>query len=282
MSESNAVPDIPDKGWTNPFLEGHPMHDLFGRRVRNNQDLIILIDDYHARRGTGKTVASLQLAEGMDQNGGIGWENVSLRPEEVRNAYAQLPKRSGLVLDEGEVGASNRAAMSKTNRALREIMSMGRVEEKYVVVNTPSIGFIDKDIRKLADVWMTMVRKGAGLVHFLKRQPYAQGGSDLLTVKKGMIEFEDVKKGTRLRDVYNQLTREKKKHIRGDSGNGFVDENEHREKLQQERQQARREARNELIREIYSHEDIEATQAAIGDAAGLTQSQVGKIARGEQ
>lgn len=279
---SQTHPEIPDKGWVNPFPEGHPLHNLYERRISNSQDLVIIIDDYHSRRGTGKTVASLQLAEGMDQNGGLDWENVSLRPEQIRNAYSSLPERSGLVLDEGELGASNREAMTLTNRALREIMSIGRVEEKYTVVNTPDIGFIDKDIRKLADVWITMLAKGVGLIHFLKRQPYAnQGNGKLLTEKQGVIEFKDIQKDTRLRDVYNRLTREKRKHIDGEEGDGFIPKSEHEKELQQAREEARRETRDEILNDIYNHPEhknsSDVTQRSLGEAIGLSQQQVGRI-----
>lgn len=280
----DSGPKIPEKGWVNPFPEGHPVHDLFERRIKNKQDLVIILDDYHARRGTGKTVASLQLAEGMDQNGGLTWANVSMGPEEIRNAYSSLPRRTGIVLDEGEVGASNRDAMSKSNKALREIMSMGRVEEKYVIINTPSIGFLDVHIRLLADVWITMVRKGLGLVHFLKRQPYAGGASGkLLTEKNGLIEFKDIQRGTRLREVYNQLTEEKRKHISGEEGGTFIPMSEHNEKLQKAREEARRTLRNEIIVDFYNHpehQDMGVSQRTVGESVGLTQQQVGNIIRG--
>lgn len=294
-ASKSGHPDIPDKGWSNPFPEGHPLHGLFERRIRNNQDLVILIDDYHARRGTGKTVASLQLAEGMDQNGGLTWENVSLRPEQIRNAYASLPKRSGIILDEGELGASNREAMTITNRALREIMSIGRIEEKYVVINAPATDFIDKDLLKMADVWISMLRKGAGLVHFYKRNPYASGSGNLMTKKMGLIEFEDIEKGTRLRDVYNKLTREKEGHIDGEEGQRFIPKNEHEKELQDARKQVRQETRNEVIRDVYNglsgfdDDDYNrmkradgVSQAMIADAIGLSQPQVGNILRGGQ
>jgi len=293
--DDGTHPDIPDKGWTNPFAKGHPLHDLYERRISNGQDLVILIDDYHARRGTGKTVASLQLAQGMDQNPPLTWENVSMSPQEIRNAYTTLPQRSAIVLDEGEVGAGNRDTQTKSNKALNEIMSMGRVEQKYVIVNTPSIGFIDKHIRALADVWISMVAKGLGLVHFFKRQPYGnQGSGTLLTEKQGMIQFEDIEKGTQLRDVYNQLTKEKRKHISGDKGQGFVPQSEHNEKLEKARKEARQEERNEIITDLYRGlSDLEEddytrmkraggiSQAMIGEAVGLSQQQIGNIVRGD-
>jgi len=293
MSTDTDGPDIPEKGWENPFPEGHPLHGLYERRISNGQDLVILIDDYHARRGTGKTVASLQLAQGMNQNGKLTWENVSMSPEEIRNAYTTLPPRSSIVLDEGEVGAGNRDTQTKSNKALNEIMSMGRVEQKYVVVNTPSIGFIDKHIRELADVWIAMVAKGLGLVHYFKRQPYGnQGTGQLLTEKQGMIQFQDIEKDTQLRDVYNQLTQEKRKHISGEKSEGFIPQSEHREELQKAREEARQETRNEIITDVYrgltDFDDEDYTrmkrangvsQSMLGEAVGLTQQQIGNIVR---
>lgn len=292
MSETQP-PDIPEQQWVNPFPQGHPIHDLYDRRVRAEQDLVIIIDDYHSRRGTGKTIASLQLAEGMDQNGGLTTANVTLEPNELRNKYSELPPRSALILDEGEIGASNRDAMTLVNKALREIVSIGRVEQKYVIINTPDKGFIDKDIRKMADVWITMLRKGLGLVHYFKRNPYARSGDgSVLNEKKGLIEFKDVQTGTELRDVYNYLTREKRKHIQGQGKSELVPLPEHKDQLQKAREQARREARNETIRDVYNGirdlDDDDYTrmkrsggisQTMIGEAVGLTQQQIGNIVR---
>jgi hypothetical protein len=268
-------PDVPERSWTNPFTPGTPLHDHFKKIVEENRDLIILLDDYRGSRGTGKTIASMQLAEGMDQTAeGLIWEKCSLEPEEVRNAYASQPKRSGLILDEGEVGASNRDAMSKTNKALREIMSMGRVEQKYVVVNTPAIEFIDKDIQKLADVWISMVRKGQGLVHWLQREPYS---GTLLRPKKQMIEFDDIPRSHELREVYRKLSRAKQKKIRGDDGNVFIGQQEHQEELRQAKKKARREMRNEIIHGLMNHPEIQecgVSQRMVAEAIGVSQGTV--------
>jgi len=278
MSKADTHPEIPDKQWSNPFTEGTPLHEHFAKIVSENRDIVVVIDDYMARRGTGKTVASLQLANGLDQTEeGITHSKATLQPEEIRNAYANEPKRSGLVLDEGELGASNRQAMSKVNQALREIMSIGRVQEKYVVVNTPLKKFLDSDILKLADVWITMVRKGLGLVHFFEWEPYSE---QLLTPQKQWIEFEDIPKGTQLRDVYNQLTREKMSHIDGDGGADYILRSEHESKIERAREEAAREKRNELVRSLFSHERIQKTalsQTMVAEAIGVTQPTVSTI-----
>ncbi|MFW5900867.1 MAG: helix-turn-helix domain-containing protein, partial [Halodesulfurarchaeum sp.] len=281
--------DIPEQQWTNPFPQEHPLHDLYDRRVRNEQDLAIIISDYHSRRGTGKTIASLQLGEGMDQSGGLTTGKATVRAEELRNAYFKQPIRSSLILDEGELGASNRDAMTTTNKELRKILSIGRVEQKYLIINTPDINFLDKDLIKLCDVWILMLRKGLGLVHFLEQNPYANS-NNTLRPKKGLIEFKDIKRGTRLREVYNHLTKQKRGHIRGEEGESFIRQSEHEEVLRKTREEVRTETRNELLADIWAglgsmdDDDIQKvkswngiTQTQLAEAVGLSQQQISKI-----
>jgi len=279
----------PAEDWENPFPEEHVLHDLYGRRVRQEQDLAVIVSDYHSRRGTGKTVASLQLAEGMDQSGGLTTGKATVQPEELRNAYFKQPKRSGLVLDEGELGASKYEAASNTNKELRKILSIGRVEQKYLVINTPDFDFIDKEIIRMCDVWILMLRKGVGLVHFLERNPYAHGDG-VLRPKKGIIQFKDIERGTRLREVFNHLHQQKKGHIRGEEGEPFIAQAEHEEQLQDARETARTETRNELIQALWDRlgsmddDDVQKvkrwdgiTQTQLAEAVGLSQQQISNL-----
>lgn len=281
MSGTAAQPNVPDRNWTNPFKEGTWLHDEFGDVVREERDIIIIIDDYLGRRGTGKTIGSLNLGENMDQNGGVTSSQVTLQPEEFRQAYFTEPERSAIVLDEGEVGASNRDAMTKTNKILREIMSMGRVEQKYVIINTPIKGFIDSDLQKLADVWISMTRRGRGLVHHLRWHAYAE---KLLTPKKQWIEFTDVPKDTRLREVYNQLTAEKRDRIEGEVGESFITQSEHKEILKRRVSDAEKDVRNDILWSVWNRADVkstEVTQSDVADAVGLSQPQVSNIVGGQ-
>lgn len=277
MSEAATSPDIPDANWENPFAEGTWLHNIFGDVLREDRDIVMIIDDYFGRRGTGKTIASLGMGSNLDQTPeGITDSKASLSPEEIRNAYTQEKPGSALVLDEGEQAASNREAMTKTNKALREIMSMGRVEQKYVVINTPIKGFIDKDLQKLADVWISMTRRGRGLVHHLRWEPYSE---QLLTPQKQWLEFEDVPRGTDLRGVYNNLTEEKRERMDGEEGT-FLTESEHKEILRKRVDQAERDKRDEIIRDLLRHPEVqntELTQGNVADAVGLTQPAVSTI-----
>jgi hypothetical protein len=270
-------PDIPDKDWSVPFSDGTWLYELFTDVLEERRDVVILIDDYYGRRGTGKTVASLTLANQLDQNDeGLTRDKCSLEPEEIRESYTEEATRSGLVLDEGEVGASNRNPMSKTNQALREIMSMGRVEQKFVIINTPIRSFIDKDLQKLADVWISMVRKGLGLVHHLRWEPYSQ---QLLTPAKQWLEFDDIETGTPLRRVYNELTKDKRARMRGEKGDGFIPREEHQERLEKVKEQVHSETRNEVIRKMMMHDEINdaVSQRMVAEAVDISQSHVSNI-----
>lgn len=274
---TEAGAGIPEKGWENPFAPGTWLHDLFEDVVSEKRDLLMVVDDILGRRGTGKTIATLQLINRMDQTPlGITKEKATLQPEVLRNAYTSQPLRSGLCFDEAEWGASNRKAMSNTNQAIREIVSMGRVEQKYVVINAPIKGFIDRDLLKLADVWISMVRKGLGLVHQLKWEAYSE---QLLTPKKQWLEFDDVERGTELREVYNYLTAEKKERIDGSGGQEYFTADELSEAEEQAREQARQDLRNEIIERLDSHPEIQEhiTQQHIGEVVGLTRQRVNQI-----
>lgn len=280
-------PEIPDI--QNPFPHPHPLHELFAERVREGQDLAIVVTDYHARRGTGKTVASLQLAEGMDQGDGMTEQKATNKPEKLRNMYVANPNRTSLVLDEGEIGASKYDASSKTNKALRQILSIGRVKEKYFIVNLPDLDMLDPEVRKLLDVWVLMLDKGVGLVHFLGQNPYSNK-SQILKHQKGIIQFNDIQDGTRLRDVYDHLTEEKLQHMDGDEGEQFVPQADHEEALRQAREQARQDMRDELIRDIYTElsdlpdRDLSTvqrfngiSQSMLAGALDLSQQQISNI-----
>jgi len=274
-----SAADIPESDFTNPFGEGTYLHNLYGKIHNANRDLVIVVSDKRGRRGTGKTVASLRLANMMDQTPeGLTFDKCSLSPQQLRNAYSLQPNTSGLVLDEAEVGAGNRDAMTVTNKALREVMSMARVEEKYLVVNAPLKGFIDTDILKLADAWIAMEKRGQGLVHQLKWEPYSE---TLLREQKQRIKLNDIPKGTDLRDVYNKLTREKQKRISGEEGEKFITKQEVDERLQKARKEARKQMRDEIVKGVYQHPSIESTQGDIGDAIGVSQKTVSNIVRDE-
>lgn len=264
--------------WTNHFPPGTELHDLYERRVSGKQDIVVIWDDYHQRRGTGKTIGCLQLGAAFDRTGeGLTEDKVFIEPQELLNAYHEQPKGSALVMDEAEIGASNRQAMTKVNKAIRQIVATGRVEEKYVILNAPSWNFVDVHLRSMATVWITTLRKGLGQVHFVENDPYR---NRKLTPKKGLIEWRDIAHDSRLRSVYNYLTKEKRAHIKGERGDTLMSKSEHQEEMKKLRDQVYREARNEVMTRIVKSDAVENSAVRhqdVADAVGLSQAQVTRI-----
>jgi len=153
---------------------------------------------------------------------------------------------------------------------------MGRVEQKYVIVNTPIRGFVDSDLQKLADVWISMVRKGLGLVHHLRWETYSE---QLLTPAKQWLEFDDIPTGTQLRSVYNELTQDKRARMRGEEGGGFISREEHQEQLEKVKEQVQSDTRNEVVRKMMHHDEINdaVSQRMVAEAVDISQSHVSNI-----
>lgn len=248
---------------------------LYQKRIANNQDLAVIISDHQNRRGTGKTVLSLKLAEAMDRTeNGLTTDKVAIGPEELTEAYMKKPKGSALVLDEAEAGLSKYEAASGVNKAMRELVSMGRIREKYLVLNLPASSELDRDLKALCDFWYMVKYKGRAIGHHLNWNPYSE---EPRTPQTEPLEWSDIPEGTELRDVYDYLTREKLAHLRGDRGESsqHIPASEVQDQLEEERDRAEIETRDQLVREFYSELDV--TQREIAEAVDLSRSRVASI-----
>jgi predicted XRE-type DNA-binding protein len=221
--------------------------------VAQNQDFSVIVSDHHNRRGTGKTVLSLKLAAAMDRTEeGLTSEKVSLSPEELAAAYIDQPRGSALVLDEAEAGLSKYRAGSSANMAMRQLVSMGRIEEKYLVMNLPAAGELDRDLQALCD-W---------------QKP--------MTPKTEVIEWTDLQ-DPQLLEVYDELTEEKRAHLRGETSDAqHLTQQQHRQLLEQAEEAASISTRDRIIRQLREETDL--TQREIAAAVGLSRSRVASIA----
>jgi hypothetical protein len=255
--------------------DGYPFTRLYRKRVANNQDLAILVSDHQNRRGTGKTVLSLKLASLMDRTEeGMTEEKVAIGPSELTESYVELPKGSALVLDEAEAGLSKYEAASAVNRAMRELVSMGRIREKYLVLNLPASSELDRDLKALCDFWFMVQSKGRALGHHLKWNPYSE---EPRTPKTETWEWSDIDEGTQLRSVYDYLTDEKLAHLRGERDNSSqrIPAQEVSQLVEEAKEEATTEARNDLLRTFYA--DLDVTQGDLAEAVGLSRSRVADI-----
>jgi len=255
--------------------DGYPFTKLYRKRVANNQDLAVLVSDHQNRRGTGKTVLSLKLAALMDRTDeGLTTEKVAIDPDELTESYVELPKGSALVLDEAEAGLSKYEAGSAINRAMRELVSMGRIREKYLVLNLPASSELDRDLRALCDFWFMVQSKGTALGHHLRWNPYSE---EPRTPKTETWEWSDIDSDDRVREVYDHLTSEKMAHLRGKRENSSqrIPAGEVSDLVDQAREEASTQTRNDLLKELYH--DLDVTQADLAGAVGLSRSRVADI-----
>jgi hypothetical protein len=255
--------------------DGYPFTRLYRKRVANSQDLVTIVSDHQNRRGTGKTVFSLKLAQLMDRTDvGITTDKVAVGPEELVDAYTELPKGSALVLDEAEAGLSKYEAASSVNKAMRELVSMGRIQEKYLVLNLPASSELDRDLKALCDFWFMVQNKGKALGHHLNWNPYSE---EPRTPKTETWEWSDIPDDAPLRDVYRYLTQEKLAHLRGDRDGSSqrIKAQEAQQRAEKAREEGATEKRNELIREFYDRLDI--TQEELAHGVELSRSRVADI-----
>jgi len=262
----DAVPEIP---------ENCPLGKLHRKRVAQRRDLTVLIADWNLERGSGKTTLAMRLAEACDRTReGLTSEKATLSAEQLTDAYTSQPRGSSLVLDEGEAAASNRRSMSGVNEALRQIVGMGRVEQKYLFLTAPGVHQVDKDIRNMCDVWIFVRELGEAQMFRVRFNPF---GNHELTDDWGTLTWPGELPG-QLQSVYDDLTAEKERRLRGegDDGQGYVDAAEADKRAEKAAEEAERQARDNLLRQIYNSTD-DMTQKQLGDAVGLSRSRIGDI-----
>lgn len=256
--------------------EGYPFTELYKKRVRNNADLSVIISDRANRRGTGKTVFSLILAHLMDRTEeGITKEKVAISVDELLDAYLECPKGSALVLDEAEAGLSKFRAGSSMNMAMRELVSMGRIEEKYLVLNLPSSGELDRDLKALCSWWFLVHERGKAYSHPLNWNPYSE--EPRTPRMDDPFVWDDIPQEHSLRDVYDYLKEEKKSHLRGEAEESSqrLSASEVQEKIEKAESKAQTTTRNELLTEVYRNSSI--NQKELAQSIGLSRSRLADI-----
>ena len=255
--------------------DGCPLAKLHRKRVAQNRDLTVLIADWNLERGSGKTTLALQLAAAMDRTDeGITPDKATLSAQELTEAYTREAPGSALVLDEGQADASNRRAMSGVNEALRKIVGMGRVEQKYLFLTAPGVHQVDKDIRNMCDIWIFVREVGEAQIFRVKYNPFA---NHELTNDWGTLRWPGELPG-RLEETYQQLTAEKKRRLRGEGtdGEGYVAAGEAAQTAERAAETAERQKRDELLATIYQNSE-DMTQQKLADSVGLSRSRVADI-----
>jgi hypothetical protein len=252
-----------------------PLDKLYRKRVAQNRDLTILIADWNLERGSGKTTLAMRLASHFDRTDeGVTPTKATLSAKELTRSYTSEPKGSSLILDEGQADASNRRSMSGINEALRKIVGLARVEQKYCIMTAPGVNQIDKDVRNMCDIWIFVRSLGEAQMFRVNYNPFQ---NHELTHDWGTIKWTGKLPG-QLQRTYDELTAEKRRRLRGngDDGEGYVKASEVQEQVEEQVKDTKRQTRDSLIEDIYTNTD-DMTQAELADAVGLSRSRVADI-----
>jgi hypothetical protein len=250
-------------------FEETAFYEAYEDHVDKGMELTILLSDYHAMRGTGKTTLSVKLARALDRTDeGLIPGKVTNEGEEFIDAYVQYPQGSGLVFDEAESGVNARDAMTNVNKEMNEKVSMGRVGEKYAIWNMPDIGQIDKEIRKLGHYWVLVQRRGRARVYELSNDPFRDETytKPICNIEWGALPDDD--------PVFNRLDEHKWDKLEG-SGESYVPVDEHEQRVEQAEKEARKSARDEFVRAAYGNDLL--TQPELANITGLHQSTISRI-----
>ncbi|KAB1192025.1 hypothetical protein GJR96_00645 [Haloferax sp. MBLA0076] len=250
----------------------HPLAEMYRKRVKQNRDLVVLITDSSNDRGTGKTTFALRLAHGMDRTEeGLTTEKVAIDPRPMSVAYTQQPRGSSLVLDESEVGMDKYRSGSAINKAIRELVATGRVEQKYLIMNAPADHLVDGDLKSLVDVWILVERRGFANVFRMDWNPHA---GHPMTRSMGTLEWDPIPKSHSVNSVYKHLTEEKESRLRGKEGDGFIQRSEAKEMVDNAKQEVETELRNGMICDMV---EVGIPQGKVGEAVGLSRSRISQI-----
>lgn len=258
--------------------DGFNLTDLYKKRANKNMDLFVVVSDHHNRRGTGKSIVSLRLAHTLDRSDTrVQPEQATLSVPELRDAYTEQPKGASLMLDEAEAGVSKYDASTRTNKAIRQLVSMGRIEEKTVIMNLPNSGEMDRDLKALADVWVIVKSRGRAQVNILGYNPWEEHP---IVRAQDNLEWGDIPTDHYLREIYNDLTHQKRQRLRGNGDDvSLVRQDEVEKKVERAREEASRERRNEILRNLYDEHDG-LRHRDLADAVGVSRSTVSNILNG--
>jgi hypothetical protein len=254
--------------WVTDF-EDTPFYEAYEEHVEKGMELTILLSDYHAMRGTGKTTLSVKLARKFDRTDeGLIPSKATNSPEEFIDAYVRHAQGSGLVFDEAEAGINARDAVTKVNKEMNEKVSMGRVGEKYAVWNMPDIGQIDKQIRKLGHYWVLVRRRGRARVYELSNNPFKDETytKPVCEIEWGALPGND--------PVFQRLDEHKWDKLEGE-GEEYVPIDEVHERVERAQREVSKQVRDRFIYNAYDQRLL--TQSELAEIVDISSSRISQI-----
>jgi hypothetical protein len=126
----------------------------------------------------------------------------------------------------------------------------------------------------MCDIWLFVRELGSAQMFRVRYNPF---GQHELTDDWGTLRWPaDLPNG--LQDVYDELTAEKRRRLRGQGGDGqgYVEADAAEERAEKRAKDAKREKRDELIQTIYESNE-KMTQQDLADSVGMSRSRIADI-----
>lgn len=140
-------------------MENSAFLNDMNKKIEQGKDLQIVIVGRNAERGLGKTTLAILLCKLLDRH---RWDynKGTVNFEEYKHMYHNLPERSAILLDEMELMADSRRALSKENVQLSQVWSMFRYRQMFTIGTIPSSDQLDKRMKKLSTCRITVIERG--------------------------------------------------------------------------------------------------------------------------
>ncbi len=244
------------------------------RKLRNDNDIKIIIQGANSQTGIGKTTLAIQLCRFIDDTWNAEQKSF-IDIQDYLEFCISCEKGSAVLIDEIEAGADSRRAMSSDNVDLSHGWATLRARNLAHVATLPSISMLDKRMLELADFWILVKRRGIA-------QPFQVNVNNFnpskLPQRKPFpgdehIKFRDIPSNDQDKRYLDEI---KDEMIKSD-GTSKIPKAEHEREIKRAKRQARKEKRNEAIKEIYEITDLSTTELSELDFVGVSQGQVSNI-----
>lgn len=252
------------------------------RKLRNDNDARVLIVGASSQTGIGKTTLAIHLCRYLDitQQDWSASDKAHIDISNYIEAHMDNRKGSCLLLDEIEVGADSRRAMSHDNVNLSQAWSTMRAQNIATVATLPSVSALDNRMLELSDYWILVKARGLA-------QPFRVNVNDfngnvqrkpINPNKDGMgehITFGDLPDGDADKEYLDSIKDDTVWNLTEKSTK--LTQKEHKKQVQKAREKAREKKRNEMIRDFYNNSEMSTTDLAEMETVGVSQPQVSRI-----
>lgn len=221
-----------------------PLHRKAAERIAGGRDLKILVTAIDSQTGVGKTTGTGWLAlnwtwmfagkkwvvDEEDPLNGMATLNPGEYFKIVSKVGNEYPAGTTIVVDDAEE-LDARRSMQNLNVKFSHRWMLMRLKQAITIITLPSPAAIDSRLEELADIWINITRRGAGIVHAIGVNSY--GSRAVYTKKVHEFQFPDVSDHEQLKRLSSLKEDKMEKWDMDANGEGGEEEDDELGKTQQ-------------------------------------------------